>query len=495
MPCYANTWGGSTAKSGIAGVVGKLTTIERTQVQSRFATECKEQTLTVTVLRDSTGDNWMSGIGDEQDRTGRQPIELLFLILRFLPFFGSRPSRTKVFEDVQNGNFKFKDCSSSTATLATSLPVIEIANTKTLSAPIIIMPPEESAITIPDSLQSSSDIRRGSAESSSSSLAQMKPSFYRISPSGEDVPTSSKSAARSGVVPRENRSVFTVADDVHVAYETRRPSPPSQLPISELPVEIILHCFSLMPLKSLILSQTVCKSWRHLVPHANLLPNRRRLLELYDTIINSPHFLQSRPWTIDNLTPFDRQAYLDALLAQLLLWILEWPARAVIRCMWPGLPYVDCKTSNIEREQGVNFLARSSPEVSAVVYKKWTPDVEFIPAFLVWRTFAKSVWLVLHPEGRPNIFGRVFVLDTMFHPNEIPFIRPEDEDKVYWGGHFDDFGSFQTGSPISTSYGSVGEEAVAPYRREFILMPISLFSVPTTISLMGVTKIYLLLLE
>ncbi|KAF8970405.1 hypothetical protein BDZ97DRAFT_1652604 [Flammula alnicola] len=38
-------------------------------------------------------------------------------------------------------------------------------------------------------------------------------------------------------------------------------------------------------------------------PLADLLPNRRRLLELYDTgtVINSPHFLRTRPWTLDNL--------------------------------------------------------------------------------------------------------------------------------------------------------------------------------------------------
>ncbi|KAF8816401.1 hypothetical protein BYT27DRAFT_7025857, partial [Phlegmacium glaucopus] len=91
--------------------------------------------------------------------------------------------------------------------------------------------------------------------------------------------------------------------------------------------------------QSLIASRGVCKEWRRLVPLADLNPHRRRLLDLFDTIINSSFFLQTRPWTVtgNNLQNFDRQQH-NKIPEEFRLWILEWPARVAVRCQWPGLP-------------------------------------------------------------------------------------------------------------------------------------------------------------
>ncbi|PPQ91965.1 hypothetical protein CVT25_004439 [Psilocybe cyanescens] len=54
-------------------------------------------------------------------------------------------------------------------------------------------------------------------------------------------------------------------------------------------------------------------------------------------MINTPQFLNSHTWILDNLRLFDRQAYIDALLVQyptipeeFRIWTLEWPARLAV---------------------------------------------------------------------------------------------------------------------------------------------------------------------
>jgi len=130
-------------------------------------------------------------------------------------------------------------------------------------------------------------------------------------------------------------------------------NPPSQPAMSELidqqtpdlPNEILLHAFRFFPLKALIIGRTVSQDWRRLIPLADISPIRRALLDFYLTLVSSPIFPQTRPWVLANLQPFDRQAYIDDLMRQhpyvpeaFRVWILEWPARAVIGCVWPGLP-------------------------------------------------------------------------------------------------------------------------------------------------------------
>ena len=80
------------------------------------------------------------------------------------------------------------------------------------------------------------------------------------------------------------------------------------------------------------------------------------------------------------------------------------PVLFVIHGMWPGLPY---RLRPVSRP-GVNWL--QAPQVSALVYHIGTPDVEFIPGILIWRTSDVATWLIL--DERPHLFGRVISLST-----------------------------------------------------------------------------------
>jgi len=84
----------------------------------------------------------------------------------------------------------------------------------------------------------------------------------------------------------------------------------------DLSNEVLLQFFLHYPLKSLIAARGVSSLWRHLVTLAEVSPARRGLLNLYLRIIESPVFHQTRPWLLDNLRPFDREAYVNALLEQ-----------------------------------------------------------------------------------------------------------------------------------------------------------------------------------
>ncbi|KAF8956683.1 hypothetical protein BDZ97DRAFT_1623748, partial [Flammula alnicola] len=184
------------------------------------------------------------------------------------------------------------------------------------------------------------------------------------------------------------------------------------------PTELVLHCFSFLELKSLIASQGVCQEWRRLVPLAELDPARRRLLDLYHTVINSPLFIKMNSPGF-HFTPFDRQAYVDCLLSQyhkipheFRLWILEWPSRAVIASLWPALPLEDCVTDTCTKRSGANWIAFTPPQLSAVIYGSFsrfeTREREFIPGLLTWSVNGETTWIVF--DERPDLFGRVFSL-------------------------------------------------------------------------------------
>ena len=111
--------------------------------------------------------------------------------------------------------------------------------------------------------------------------------------------------------------------------------------ITDLPNELLLMIFPHLPLQALLAARAVCHKWRFLAPLASLHPTRRRLLALYDALVASPAFLATRPLVTPYLTPFDRDAYVAALPhtapPELTTFILEWPARAAVACLWPGL--------------------------------------------------------------------------------------------------------------------------------------------------------------
>ncbi|KAK7042339.1 hypothetical protein R3P38DRAFT_2889872 [Favolaschia claudopus] len=186
---------------------------------------------------------------------------------------------------------------------------------------------------------------------------------------------------------------------------------------NDLPNELLLQIFPHFPLKSLIAALGVRSLWRHLAPLAEINPARRGLLELYLQIIASPIFRQTRPWLLERLRPFDREAYIDSLLEQhnylpedFRIWILEWPAKAVIAGCWPGLPTtyygLDSENKLMPRRdrlfRGCNWLGRQPPVLHAVEFsyiqnpKEANP--QDVPALLVWEEYLMT-WLVLGPKS------------------------------------------------------------------------------------------------
>ncbi|KAL6303058.1 hypothetical protein BKA93DRAFT_789975 [Sparassis latifolia] len=115
--------------------------------------------------------------------------------------------------------------------------------------------------------------------------------------------------------------------------------------INDFPTELLFEIIIYLPLPALIAARTVNKRWRELIAVAPISPSRRRLLDLYIYAIASPSFLATRAQIIPNLGPFDRKAYVALLEQQtgqhlpedFRTWVLEWPARAVINWLWPGL--------------------------------------------------------------------------------------------------------------------------------------------------------------
>ncbi|KAJ7661392.1 hypothetical protein DFH06DRAFT_1192199 [Mycena polygramma] len=187
--------------------------------------------------------------------------------------------------------------------------------------------------------------------------------------------------------------------------------------LHDLSNEVLLQIFPHCPLKSLIAAHGVSTLWRQFVPLADISPPRRGLLDFYFAIIESPAFQRSRPWLLENLCPFDREAYIDTLLDQhdylpedFRIWILEWPAKAVIACCWPGLPhkyYGAEETDEIERMCGCNSLGKIPPVVHTMVFRR-SEEVEVdVPALLVWENEG-STYLALQP--RPTCAYAVYDL-------------------------------------------------------------------------------------
>jgi hypothetical protein len=225
--------------------------------------------------------------------------------------------------------------------------------------------------------------------------------------------------------------------------------------INDLPNELLLEVFPHLPLKSLISSQGVCRRWRHLVPISDISSIRRDLLELYVEITSSPFFERTRPWTLANLRPFDRNEYLDELLKQhdyipeaFCIWILEWPARAVIGNAWPALPCKKCTedmADGAERREGVNWLGHTPPVVSAMEYEnsdseedestdseedestdseedESSVERDVLPSLLIWSGGNCHTWLML--DQRRSVRDKVYRLGRW-----ISAIHGEDGNK------------------------------------------------------------------
>ncbi|KAF4616464.1 hypothetical protein D9613_008751 [Agrocybe pediades] len=198
---------------------------------------------------------------------------------------------------------------------------------------------------------------------------------------------------------------------------------PSKSTFQDLPNELILAIFSFLELKPFIISHGVCKKWKQLLPLADIHPIRRRLFNLFHHMLQHPRFLETRPWTLKTLRPFERKAYIEALLSQypavpeeFRLWILEWPARMVPFGIWPSSPFTFHRGNTLEEASGVNWLAYlpgGSPSLLKVLhrYPSGSHVDHWIPALLCWKLQHRASWLIFEKD-EPDLFGRVMVIDT-----------------------------------------------------------------------------------
>ena len=82
--------------------------------------------------------------------------------------------------------------------------------------------------------------------------------------------------------------------------------------VNDLPNELLLTIIPLLPLKSLIAVQGVCRHWRTLVHEAHILPARRQLLEVFCAVVSSPT-AHTRPRVSAQYCESDREEYLRFL--------------------------------------------------------------------------------------------------------------------------------------------------------------------------------------
>ncbi|KAJ7907176.1 hypothetical protein B0H13DRAFT_2502891 [Mycena leptocephala] len=139
--------------------------------------------------------------------------------------------------------------------------------------------------------------------------------------------------------------------------------------------------------------------------------------EALDKEHKNPDSELSRPWLLENLHPFHRQAYIDALLDQhdylpddFRIRIFERPAKVVIACFWPELPWRFEETDDIERICGWNFLDYIPPVMHMSQIGPTVSWVEVdVPALLVWEDSAVREALA-RPRAKAVCYHAVYAL-------------------------------------------------------------------------------------
>ncbi|KAK8246741.1 hypothetical protein HDK90DRAFT_472609 [Phyllosticta capitalensis] len=169
---------------------------------------------------------------------------------------------------------------------------------------------------------------------------------YRTGVSSDAIQVIYEKATQRGFDPRTTRTI------------TKRHLAPS-MSAQALPVRVQLQILSHLPLTSLIKMHCVSRHWRDLIDSqmesrkSPISSSRRALLQIYLEAVHQPFFLPSRRHILPHVRPFDREAYVAALVQSFnsnmndcptarlpddfLTWILEWPSSAVIGMLWPGI--------------------------------------------------------------------------------------------------------------------------------------------------------------
>ncbi|KAL0961140.1 hypothetical protein HGRIS_006112 [Hohenbuehelia grisea] len=228
---------------------------------------------------------------------------------------------------------------------------------------------------------------------------------------------------------------------------------PSAIFPNELWLDIIPH-LELQPLIAIRCTSRTLRSLAASAASANIHPLRKAFLSLYLDIIDRPWFLETRPWLLENLRPFDRQAYLDAIAAfpgvhipeDFAMWIMEWPECAVIKCMWPGLPLDQGYRARYYagHRAGWNCLGMIPPTVLAFTMME---EIDLglntftrTPGLLLWDQFNSDIeYLLLHrgERFRGYIVGgnHRFYAEVLSHPDEP---HPDDPFWTSWIAYLED---------------------------------------------------------
>ena len=191
----------------------------------------------------------------------------------------------------------------------------------------------------------------------------------------------------------------------------------------ELPKELLLEIFSYLPLQELLLVQGTCHLWYQLTPEAKMPPERRDLLLFYRKIVKSSAFLWQRSLVAANLKYFDRKGFLESLgkeyrdwpwsnekcyiPADYRMWIMEWPTRAALGCLWPGLRLHGLSGADEPCSQWEYFSEKPIEEVSYPIYNH-PVNSKKIPCAGIhkWRT----EYVILCLEEKPLRDGHVGII-------------------------------------------------------------------------------------
>ncbi|KAF9539106.1 hypothetical protein CPC08DRAFT_731160, partial [Agrocybe pediades] len=149
---------------------------------------------------------------------------------------------------------------------------------------------------------------------------------------------------------------------------------------------------------------------------------------------------------------FDREAYINALLSQypaipaeFCMWILEWPARMTVFCLWPGLPFMSYGEATLKPANGVNWLSylpEGPPCLLGLVHKHPSHAKHFIPALLLWKDDFRVYWLIFEKDEE-DLFGRVMGINSDSGDPSVlcrfPFAEGEHDETIEMYGSWLEF--------------------------------------------------------